>query len=126
MFFVFNTLWKNASMPLIPFIYQYKIIPMGFDIGAVEFVQPCESLQTFDWTKIKSLSPEDKKTLFCSAAGSYVAGWVLGIRDRHQDNMMMRNNCLFFHIDFGKVFNEKPTIDAPRYALVRYNRISHF
>ncbi len=117
MFFVFNTLWKNSNMPSIPFIYQYKIIPMGFDIGAVEFVQPCESLQTFDWTKIKTLSPEEKRTLFCSAAGSYVAGWVLGIRDRHQDNMMMRNNCLFFHIDFGKVFNEKPTIDAPRFAI---------
>jgi hypothetical protein len=41
----------------------------------------------------------------------------MGVRDRHQDNMMVQHNNLFFHIDLGHIFNEKPTIDAPRFSI---------
>lgn len=117
MFFMFNTIWKNSGLQHVPFTHQYKIIPMGPDIGAVEFVTGSESIQTFDWNSWRDLSTEQRNTFIRSAAGGYVAGWVLGIRDRHQDNMMIRHGHIFYQIDFGHMFNEKPTIDAPRFAI---------
>lgn len=52
-------------------------------------------------------------------AGSYVACWILGIRDRHQDNMMIKDDDTFFHIDFGFIFNDAPGFDAPIFSIPR-------
>jgi hypothetical protein len=41
------------------------------------------------------LTAEDKYTFILSMAGSYIACWVLGIRDRHQDNMMIKDNRMY-------------------------------
>jgi hypothetical protein len=117
-FYLFNVLWQQSDLEDKPFIHQYRLIPMGPDTGCVEFVHDSESLQTFSFEKVwPKYTDEDKSTLLRSAAGSYVAGWVMGVRDRHQDNMMVQHNNMFFHIDLGHIFNEKPTIDAPRFSI---------
>jgi hypothetical protein len=117
-FYLFNVLWAQSDIAEKPFIHQYRLIPMGPDTGCVEFVQDSESLQTFSFEKMwPKYTDEDKSTLLRSAAGSYVAGWVMGVRDRHQDNMMVQHGNMFFHIDLGHIFNEKPTIDAPRFSI---------
>lgn len=117
-FYLFNVLWQHSDLDEKPFIHQYRLIPMGPDIGCVEFVQDSESLQTFSFEKMwPKYTEEEKTTLLRSAAGSYVAGWVMGVRDRHQDNMMVQHGNMFFHIDLGHIFNEKPTIDAPRFSI---------
>jgi len=56
---------------------------------------------------------------FRTMIGSYLACWVLGIRDRHQDNMMIKDNSTFFHIDFGFIFNDAPGFDAPIFSIPR-------
>jgi len=52
-----------------------------------------------------------------SLAGSSLASYVLGIRDRHEDNMLIKDNHIFFHIDFGHLWNNGPFLDAPRIAI---------
>lgn len=51
------------------------------------------------------------------AAGGFVAAFIMGIRDRHKDNMLIKDNTTFVHIDFGYLFNEKTWFDAPSLAI---------
>eukprot|EP01125_Pyxidicula_operculata_P017232 TRINITY_DN6027_c1_g2_i4.p1 TRINITY_DN6027_c1_g2~~TRINITY_DN6027_c1_g2_i4.p1 ORF type:complete len:732 (-),score=189.39 TRINITY_DN6027_c1_g2_i4:501-2696(-) len=125
MFFVLNRLWVQSHLQHKPFIHQYKVIPMGSNHGILEFVRGCTSSGEFSWKTLKSdpakgvigLTPEEKITFLTSMAGSYLACWVLGIRDRHQDNMLIKDGKIFFHIDFGFIFNDAPGFDAPIFSI---------
>lgn len=37
---------------------------------------------------------------------------MLGVRDRHKDNMMIKDGSTFLHIDFGFLFNKTPIFDS--------------
>lgn len=51
--------------------------------------------------------------LAASVCAYLTAGYVLGIRDGHDDNLMLRRDGRLFRVDFGFAFGRTPEIDAP-------------
>jgi len=48
-----------------------------------------------------------------SAAGAFIGSYVLGVRDRHSDNIIIhKTDGYLFHIDFGHVLGDTVTIDT--------------
>jgi len=122
MFFIFNQIWEYSGMSRKPFIHLYRVFPSTLDKGFVEYV-PSSSLQNYEWIKLTQFTEKQKEEFICSAAGAFAGAFILGIRDRHRDNMMISDAGHFFHIDFGYMFNNKTWFDANRFAIPSEIRI---
>uniref|UniRef100_A0AC35U6A7 Protein kinase domain-containing protein n=1 Tax=Rhabditophanes sp. KR3021 TaxID=114890 RepID=A0AC35U6A7_9BILA len=124
---IMDAFWKSMQYNFCMSIYQ--VLPMGYNIGMIHVVQNCATLYEIQIDRTHSLSlnmgttvlekwlkihnPETKDYLECvdrftkSAAGYCVATYILGVKDRHQDNIMLRKDGRMFHIDFGHFLGHK-------------------
>ena len=120
---IMDKLWLDNDLDLK--ISTYNVCPIELKCGFVEFVNAkvLESVQKDEgaflgaldrrllYNYLNNSTTEDKLILekridnfIRSLAGYCVATGVLGIGDRHSANVMIKNNGLFLHIDFGHIF----------------------
>ncbi|KAM4821889.1 phosphatidylinositol 4,5-bisphosphate 3-kinase catalytic subunit delta isoform-like isoform X6 [Urocitellus parryii] len=116
-----DALWKQEGLDLR--MTPYGCLPTGDCMGLIEAVQHSDTIANIqlnqsnlaamaafnkdallNWLKSKNPGEAldraiEEFTLSC--AGCCVATYVLGIGDRHSDNIMIRENGQLFHIDFG-------------------------
>ena len=100
----------------------YKCLAMANEVGMIEVVLNAETIATINkeaggalsvlqkdtllnWLKEQNPSERELKqavdTFVLSTAGYCVATYVLGVGDRHNDNIMLTKSGNFLHIDFG-------------------------
>ncbi|XP_056129210.1 phosphatidylinositol 4-phosphate 3-kinase C2 domain-containing subunit beta [Lampris incognitus] len=117
---IMNKIWIQEGLDMRMVIF--KCFSTGRGRGMVEMIPHAETLRKIqvehgvtgsfkdrplaDW--LQKHNPTDDQyekaveNFIYSCAGCCVATYILGICDRHNDNIMLRTSGHMFHIDFGK------------------------
>uniref|UniRef100_A0A3Q3F2S3 phosphatidylinositol 3-kinase n=1 Tax=Labrus bergylta TaxID=56723 RepID=A0A3Q3F2S3_9LABR len=117
---VMDSIWQEKSLDLN--LIPYGCISTGHNIGMIEIVRNAVTIASiqrnhggttgafrndalFEWLKSKCPFQEivNVERFVKSCAGYCVATYVLGIGDRHNDNIMITDQGNLFHIDFGHI-----------------------
>ena len=123
---------ENLDLRLSP----YKILATSTSAGASQFVQS-QSLSSIvgkykvnpALAYLKHHNPDDRQplgvrsqtldTYVRSCAGYCVITYILGVGDRHLDNLLLAPDGHFFHADFGFILGRDPKPFAPVMKLTK-------
>ena len=122
---------ENLDLKLSP----YRILATSATAGAVQFV-PSMSLAAAsakykgsilaylrannpDGNAELGVRKEAMETYVKSCAGYCVITYLLGVGDRHLDNLLLAPSGHFFHADFGYILGRDPKPFAPQMKLCR-------
>mmetsp|Transcript_31133 Transcript_31133/g.42803 ORF Transcript_31133/g.42803 Transcript_31133/m.42803 type:complete len:301 (+) Transcript_31133:155-1057(+) len=119
---IMDLLWKEEGADL--FVIPYRVVATGSNAGMIEAVP--DSRTTADIHRmgggalgalkeevvlsyLKDYNSKEKLTLaqrvFTVSCATYcVISYVMGLGDRHNDNIMVQKTGNLFHIDFGFIF----------------------
>uniref|UniRef100_A0A4W5K586 Phosphatidylinositol 3-kinase catalytic subunit type 3 n=1 Tax=Hucho hucho TaxID=62062 RepID=A0A4W5K586_9TELE len=110
---------ENLDLKLTP----YKVLATSTKHGFMQFVQSVPvaevlategNIQSFFRKHAPSekgpygISPEVMDTYVKSCAGYCVITYILGVGDRHLDNLLLTKTGKLFHIDFGYILGRDP------------------
>jgi phosphatidylinositol 3-kinase len=122
---------ENLDLKLTP----YRILATSTSAGAMQFI-PSSSLAAAVQNNRGSLlaylrrnNPDEQaalgvrkeamETFVKSCAGYCVITYLLGVGDRHLDNLLISPDGHFFHVDFGYILGRDPKPFAPPVKLSR-------
>ncbi|WKX92902.1 hypothetical protein Q1695_010713 [Nippostrongylus brasiliensis] len=140
--------WKRNQLDCCLSIYP--VLPMGTKYGMIGVVPNCSTIfeiqseggkvgtavksleTTFINRHIKNSAVSTKRYMECvdrflmSCVGYSVATFIMGIMDRHNDNIMMTHDGKLFHIDFGHILGHGKTKLGIRRDRVPFVLTEHF
>ncbi|EDO42011.1 predicted protein [Nematostella vectensis] len=118
---IMDRLWKKDGLDLE--MIPYGCLSTGDHVGMIEVVTNSETIAKIQMKQMGAITGAFNKTcildwladrngskealveathrFMLSCAGYCVATYVLGVGDRHSDNIMVHENGQLFHIDFG-------------------------
>ncbi|VDK58696.1 unnamed protein product [Anisakis simplex] len=133
---VMNDIWLSEELDLRMIIF--RCMPVGVKKGMIELVPDCQTLREIqsasgatgvfkddvlkNW--LEKHNPNEfqykiaLKNFELSCAGWCVATYVLGIGDRHNDNILVTTTGHVFHIDFGKYMGDWQMAGAFRRLII--------
>jgi phosphatidylinositol 3-kinase len=131
---LFDNLFKSYGLDLK--LTPYKVLATSTDDGFVEFVADSNTLSSVLanhgndlLTYFRSIRPKpdaqygvDPTVLDAfarSCAGYCAITYVLGIGDRHLDNLLITTDGRLFHVDFGYILGRDPKPFPPPMKLCR-------
>ena len=97
----------------------YLCVAMGNDFGCIELVENCIPLRNISELTDKFENNEHLlNNLIASTVGSYIATYIMGVGDRHFDNILIRqDDGTLFHIDFGYILGQRVSMDTAEFAI---------
>ncbi|KAI9884110.1 MAG: nuclear protein [Watsoniomyces obsoletus] len=122
---------ENLDLKLSP----YRILATGATAGAVQFVGSmslaaastkyrgsilaCLRANNPGESEPLGVRKETMETYIKSCAGYCVITYILGVGDRHLDNLLLAPDGHFFHADFGFILGRDPKPFAPAMKLCK-------
>lgn len=92
-------------------IITYDILPIMRMGGFIELVDNCSTIYKLQKEKADI---KDSLKLIKSTAAYCVMSFLLGIGDRHLDNIMLSEDGCLFYIDFDCIFSNSPKNSIPK------------
>ncbi|KAH7076256.1 kinase-like domain-containing protein [Paraphoma chrysanthemicola] len=122
---------ENLDLKLTP----YRILATSTSAGAFQFIPSmsiaaaCQKHKGSLLAYLRANNPDDSAplgvrkeamdTYIKSCAGYCVITYLLGVGDRHLDNLLLAPDGRFFHVDFGYILGRDPKPFAPQMKLCR-------
>jgi hypothetical protein len=102
------------------FINTYNVLPISLDYGWVEMIDNCNTLYDIKHIHKKTLQNyimdinpnitinELRNNFIKTCVSSCVLCYILGVGDRHTENVLLNKNGDLVHIDFSYILGEDP------------------